>query len=175
VAAQAALTLAFWNSPQGSKNTLGDTSAAMLPGKGRFILNGLPGGRRVLQGLYVDRETVLTLVGEGTQRRAQPVDSLVLDVIAYALQEKEGRLSRDALNRAFGHLTSRRQMGKLLGALEQVGLASPADRSTVPPQPRRLTVMGVEGAVEILQYHPGICFREEDGADRLFFGPPGVR
>ncbi|MGD9100765.1 MAG: FtsK/SpoIIIE domain-containing protein, partial [Anaerolineae bacterium] len=126
VAAQAALTLAFWNSPQGSKNTLGDTSAAMLPGRGRFILDGLPGGRKVLQGLYVDRETVLALVGKGVQRRAQPVDSLVQDVIAYALQEEDGRLSRDALNRAFGHLTSVRQINHLLKALEQVGLASPA-------------------------------------------------
>jgi len=176
VGAQAALTLAFWNSPQGSKNRVGDTSAGMLPGGGRFIVEGLAGGRKVLQGLYVDRETVLKLVKFDERTPTYSVDSIVLDVIAYALQELDGSLTRTELMGPFGHLmSSRRQMDNLLVALEQVGLALPADRSQVPNLPRRLTVESVEEAAEVLQFHPEVCFREEEGAEGLVFGPPGVR
>ena len=185
IAAQAALTLAFWNSPQGSKNSLGDTAAALLPGRGRFIVEGLPasppalragasgssglsGGRQVLQGLHVDRETVLALVGQRPIRH--PVDSLVLDILAYALQELEGQLPRDGLKQAFGHLMSQRQLNRLLEALERVGLATPVNRASVPPQPRRLTVDSVEAAIERLAYHPEIGFHHGGDGNGLIFG-----
>ncbi|RLC71553.1 MAG: hypothetical protein DRI81_17565, partial [Chloroflexi bacterium] len=176
VAAQAALTLAFWNSPQGSKNSVGDTAAVMLPGEGRFIVEGLGGGRKTLQGLYVDRETVLELVEFDARTPTYSVDSIVLDVIAYALQEEAGRLAFETLQRAFGYLmSSKRQMANLLSDLERVGLALPVDRSQVPNLPRRLAVETIEEAVEILQFHPQVCFREEEGAEGLVFGPPSVR
>jgi S-DNA-T family DNA segregation ATPase FtsK/SpoIIIE len=171
IAAQAALQLAFWNSPQGSKNSIGDTAATMLPGQGRFIVEGLPGGRQVLQGLYVDRETVLALLDFRHRRVTYDVDTLVLDIISFAIQELDGRLSRDTLMDAFGHLMSRRQMDGLLDALERIGLALPTDRSQVPPLPRRLRVGSVKEAVEVLQYHPEVSFREDRAAGGLVFGP----
>ncbi|HEY68820.1 MAG TPA: hypothetical protein G4N97_11190 [Thermoflexia bacterium] len=170
-AAQAALVLAFWNSPQGSKNSIGDTAAAHLPGRGRFIADGLPGGRQILQALFVDRETVLRLLDFRHRRPTFPVDSIVLDVIAFSLERLEGRLSYDGLAEAFGHLMSKRQIGRLLAALERVGLALPANPHTFPPIPRRLRVRSIEEAVGVLQFHPEICFRE--GEDGLVFGPPG--
>jgi len=98
----------------------------------------------------------------------------VLDLVAYALQEMDGHLALNKLDAAFGHLMSRRQMDHFLQALERVNLALPSDRSTVPPRPRRLQITNVEEAIETLQYHPEICFREEENAEGLLFGPPSV-
>jgi hypothetical protein len=73
---------------------------------------------------------------------------------------------------AFGSLlSSRRQLDNLLDALERVSLALPADRTRVPNVPRRLTVESVEEAVEVLKFHPEICFQGEDGEEGLVFGP----
>jgi DNA segregation ATPase FtsK/SpoIIIE-like protein len=172
IVAQTGLQIAFFNSPHGSKNALGDTSAAALHKEGRFILDGLPTqtgrGRKVLQGLYVDRETVLDLLGTGYQRQTFPVDAMVLEILTYALDQLEGALPRTTLNEVFGHLMSRRQIDNLLQTLERLGVAEPADRSQVPPQPRRLAVPNLNAAVEILQYHPEVAFHEE--GERLVFG-----
>ena len=180
IVAQTGLQIAFFNSPHGSKNALGDTSAAALDKEGRFILDGLPTqtgrGRRVLQGLYVDRETVLDLLGTGYQRQSFPVNGMVLEILTYALEQLDGRLPRTELAEVFGHLMSRRQINHLLKALERAGLADPAARSQVPYQPRQLVVTTIEDAIEVLQYHPEIAFHEEKG--RLIFGPKprnGVR
>lgn len=170
IASQAALSLVFWSSRQGSKNVLGNESAHKLPGAGRFIVEGLPGGNRTLQGLFVDRETVLELMDtETTPHAARPVDEVVMDVVKYALSEMEGGLSRNRLEKRFGDLLSGRQVGNLVAALEQIGLALPADRSSVPPQPRRLKVESAEEAERILRGYPRVCFREDGG--RLLFGP----
>jgi energy-coupling factor transporter ATP-binding protein EcfA2 len=172
IVAQTGLQIAFFNSPHGSKNALGDTSAAALDKEGRFILDGLPTqtgrGRKVLQGLYVDRETVLDLLGTGYQRQTFPVDGMVLEILTYALDQLEGALPRTTLNEVFGHLMSRRQIDNLLQTIERLGVAEPADRSQVPPQPRRLAVPNLNAAVEILQYHPEVAFHEE--GKRLVFG-----
>ena len=173
IVAQTGLQIAFFNSPHGSKNTLGDTSAAALEQEGRFILDGLPTsngrGRKVLQGLYVDRETVLELLNTGYQRQTFPVDGMVLEILTYALEHLKGTLPRTQLTEVFGHLMSRRQINHLLQALERVGIARPADRSQVPYQPRQLVGQSIEEAMEILQYHPEVAFYEEDS--RLIFGP----
>jgi hypothetical protein len=176
IVAQTGLQIAFFNSPQGSKNTLGDASAAALDKEGRFILDGLPmhtgRGRRVLQGLYVDRETVLDLLGTGYQRQTYPVNGMVLEILTYALEQLDGRLPRTELAEVFGHLMSRRQINNFLGELERVGVANPTDTTKVPRQPRMLAVSAIEEVIEILRYHPEIAFHEEDG--RLIFGPkPG--
>lgn len=176
IAAQTGIVLAFWNSPQGSKNTLGDSAASQMTEPGRFVVDGLPGessGRVVLQGLYVDRSTVLDLLDVGRERFAFPVDGMVVEVLNYALEQLGGKLSYDDLGVAFDHLMSRRQMGNFLHALEGIGLAHPTDRSRVPPAPRRLAVESLQEAVEVLQYHPEITFREvlaDDGVT-LVFGP----
>ena len=173
IVAQTGLQIAFFNSPHGSKNALGDTSAAALDKEGRFILDGLPTstgrGRKVLQGLYVDRETVLEVLGTGYQRQTHPVDEMIVEILTYALEKMDGALPRRTLNEVFGHLMSRRQIDNLLQTLERLGVAEPADRSQVPPQPRRLAVPDLDAAVEILQYHPEVAFHEEAG--RLVFGP----
>jgi DNA segregation ATPase FtsK/SpoIIIE-like protein len=173
IVAQTGLQIAFFNSPHGSKNALGDTSAATLDKEGRFILDGLPTstgrGRKVLQGFYVDRETVLDLLGTGYQRQTFPVDDMVLEILNYALQQLEGTLPRTTLNEVFGHLMSRRQINHLLEALERAGLANPVNTTQVPRQPRTLVVQSIDEAVEILQYYPEIAFHEEEG--RLIFGP----
>jgi DNA segregation ATPase FtsK/SpoIIIE-like protein len=173
IVAQTGLQIAFFNSPHGSKNALGDTSAATLDKEGRFILDGLPTstgrGRKVLQGFYVDRETVLDLLGTGYQRQTFPVDGMVLEILNYALQQLEGTLPRTTLNEVFGHLMSRRQINHLLEALERAGLANPVNTTQVPRQPRTLVVQSIDEAVEILQYYPEIAFHEEEG--RLIFGP----
>jgi DNA segregation ATPase FtsK/SpoIIIE-like protein len=173
IVAQTGLQLAFYNSQHGSKNTLGDTGAVLLDREGRFILDGLPTsngrGRVTLQGLYVDRETVLELLGTGYRRQTFPVDGMVLDILTYALEHLDGALPRTALNDVFGHLMSRRQISNLLQALERIGMAEPANRSQVPPRPRRLAVADLDAAVDVLQYHPEVAFHEEAG--RLVFGP----
>ena len=176
IVAQTGLQIAFFNSPHGSKNALGDTSAATLDKEGRFILDGLPTstgrGRKVLQGLYVDRETVLDLLGTGYRRQTFPVDGMVLEMLTYALQKMEGALPRATLNDVFGHLMSQRQIRNFLEALERIGFANPADIQQVPRQPRTLAISAIEEAIEVLQYHPEIAFHEEEG--RLIFGPkPG--
>jgi DNA segregation ATPase FtsK/SpoIIIE-like protein len=176
IVAQTGLQIAFFNSPHGSKNALGDTSAAALDKEGRFILDGLPTqtgrGRKVLQGLYVDRETVLELLGTGYQRQSFPIDGMVLEILTYALEQLSGKLPRTELNAIFGHLMSRRQINNFLEGLERIGVANPADITQVPRQPRTLAVQSIEEVAEILQYHPEIAFHEEDA--RLIFGPkPG--
>jgi DNA segregation ATPase FtsK/SpoIIIE-like protein len=171
IASQAALTLAFWNSNQGSINTLRDCSASALPGKGRFIVDGLPGGRQTLQGLYVDRETVVELVSAGPHRPHNPVDDLVLNIITFALNELDGRLPEGEVARVFADLASRRQIANLLKALERVGLVLPFNRKTVPPEPRRLKETRLDEIVKVLQFHPEICFRQVPGDNRLRFGP----
>lgn len=173
IVAQTGLQIAFFNSFHGSKNALGDTSAAALDKEGRFILDGLPTGagrgRKVLQGLYVDRETVLELLGTGYRRQSFPVDGMVLEILTYAVEQLEGALAYQPLTAAFGQVMSTRQVANFLAALERIGLASPADRSQVPPKPRHLTVADLDQAIEVLQYHPEITFHE--AADRLVFGP----
>jgi DNA segregation ATPase FtsK/SpoIIIE-like protein len=170
IAAQAALNLAFWNSQQGSQNSLGDWAASALPGKGRFIVEGLPGGRQTLQGMYVDRDTVLELINTEIQSPTQPMDELVKNVINYAL-EQGGQLPESKVFETFGHLTSRRQVGNLLQALERVGLVLPANLKTVPPEPRRLKVSSLDEAANVLKFHPEIRFREVPGDSKLRFGP----
>lgn len=160
VASQAGLIFAFQNTPQGSKNSLGDTSAALLARPGRFHLQGLPGGRRTLQGLFVSRDQVIELLGQPYRPPTTDVHGLVMEMLTYALQEHAGQLSRDALAEGFGHLMSIRQVGNLLTALEEIGLARPPDRSTVPPRPRQLAVANLAAAREVLQYHPEITFHE---------------
>lgn len=165
-AAQAALTLAFHTDPQGSRNSLGDTSAAQIRHKGRFVADGLVDGRQVLHGLYVDRETVLELVGsrQPVQATYEP-DTVVVDMIQFALDHLDGELSRDKLNDMF-NMVSQRQIDNFLTHLELTGLADPVDRSTVPNKPRRLRVDSIEEAVEMLKCHP---FRFEPDGDKLVF------
>lgn len=173
IVAQTGLQVAFFNSPQGSKNVLGDTSATVLNTEGRFILDGLPtagrSGRRVLQGLYVDRENVLELLGTGYRRQAYPVHGMVLEIISYALNQAEGTLPLNELHEVFGHLLSRRQVTNFLIALERVGMANPADTTQVPREPRELRIDSIQQAIGTLQYHPEITFHEKTG--RLVFGP----
>lgn len=172
IVAQTGLQCAFFNSPHGSKNALGDTSATALDQEGHFILDGLPTkngrGRIVLQGLYVDRETVLELLGTGYHRQTFPVDGMVLEILTYALEQWAGELPLNQLHEIFGHLMSRRQVKNFLAALERVGVAHPADITQVPRQPRRLTGPTLAEAIEILQYHPEVAFYED--AQRLVFG-----
>jgi len=123
-AAQAGLTVAFRNSPQGSRNTLGDGEATVLRAAWRFIVEGLASGRQIFQGLYVEREEVLRLL-DGGRRQGFPVNGVVLEMLSFALEHAGGRLNRDELHQAFGDLMSKRQVGHFLDALERVGLAQP--------------------------------------------------
>ncbi len=174
VASQMGLTLAFWTSPQGSKNVLGDTAAMFLEGPGRFIVQGLQNtgtssGRLTLRGLYVDRETVNAQLGLTAARQTFPVDPLVLEILTYALTQLAGKLTRDALAAPFESLLSRRQLDNLLNALERIGLALPAERNGFDRIPRRLAISTLDEVGEVLQYHPEIAFREVEG--NLVFGP----
>jgi hypothetical protein len=168
-AAQAALTLAFHTDPQGSRNSLGDTSAAQIRHKGRFVADGLIDGRQVLHGLYVDRETVLELIGsrQPVQATYEP-DTVVVDMIQFALDHLDGELSRDKLNDMFGNLMSRRQVDNFLTHLELIGLADSANRSVYPPRPRQLNVDSIEEAIEKLKHHP---LRFKPDGDKLVFVP----
>ncbi len=174
-AAQLGLKLAFWNSPQGSQNVLGDRAATLIPEKGRFIVEGIPEaaasktGRLTLQALYTDAAWLREQLAQLSHtRRTYPVDPLVLEILGYALSRLDGNLMRDQLAEAFTSVTSRRQIENLLVALEQLGLVTPANIHEFEKQPRRLAVATLDEVLEVLQYHPEISFREETG--RLVFG-----
>lgn len=168
-ASQAGLLLAFQNSPQGSRNTLGDSEAALLREPGRFIIEGLPEGRMVLQGLYVEREKMLDLLDSRGTRPAFPVDGLVQDLLHFIVQQEEGCLARDPIWEAFQTTLSQRQVQNFIDALEEVGLVIPGNPGTFPKEAKSLAVTTVEAACEVLQYHPEITFRElPDG--RCVFG-----
>ena len=168
VAAQARLVVAFQDSVYGSRNALGDTAAVALRDKGRFIVEGLPGGRVVFQGLYMPFEEIRERMRKRQGRATFPVDGLVYQMLDFALQTCQGELNRDALAAAFAGVSAR-QVNHLLAGLERVGLAMPPDRSAIPPKPRRLKIAALEDAREVLQYHPEIAFHEETGPEGMSY------
>jgi len=170
-AAQAGLLLAFHNTPQGSRNTLGDSEAALLKQTGRFAVEGLPDeNRMVLQGLYVSREEILDLVGTRKERRAFPVDGLVQELLGFIVEQLAGNLTRDLIATAFGTILSKRQITNFINALDHLGLVTEGKANTFPPEPKRLAVGTLEEALNVLRYHPEVCFRPgQEG--KYIYGP----
>jgi len=167
-ASQAGLILAFQNSPQGSYNTLGDSEAALLRAPGRFIIEGLPEGRLVLQGLYIEREKMLDWLDTRGTRDVFPVDGLVQEVLGFVVEHLDGQLVRDRIWEAFATLLSQRQIQNFIDALAGAGLVRPGNPDTFPKEAKRLAVTTVAAACAVLQYHPEITFRELPNGRRVF-------
>ncbi len=167
--AQAAMRVAFWNTPQGSRNSIGDDAASRLPVKarGRYILDGYGDRRMVLQAPYIPPDELYAWCSQATgaqQVREYPVDELVERMVAYAMAELGGSFPISMIGEVFGSLTSPRQIKKLARFLEGIGLLSPpgTDRNGLA-QARRFRVETPDEAAEILRKYPVRFVEREDG------------